>query len=147
MKLFRNILDERQNLEAMQIQRIGFWIVELGLLAAVIVQLIFDAKDTHVAGEFIVMLAGAIWMGIGYFHRGIWDAFTRPGTKSYIFYSVVTGIICGIILSPPTMYLRLGSLLSYLFIFALNFIIIFAVTFILELLYGKVIKAQKKSSK
>ena len=148
MKLFRNLLDERQKLETMRVKSIGFVIVFFGLLVAIIVQGLFlGSKFTHVAGEFIVFLVGGIWATIGYIRCGIWDEFTKPGMKSYIFYSLSGGIIVGFAVSFAQYYRHSPynmPLLYYLQIFAREFAITFALILIVSLLVGVVTKARQR---
>ena len=145
MKLFSNLLDERENLEALRVEALGCRIVILGLLTAIVVQMFFFGFDfKYIAGEWCIMMFGAIWVGIGWVHRGIWDYFTKPGMKSYAVYSLVTGIFCGLLFLLVG-YFRYGrSLWSCLRISAAGFAITFAGTFILYLLVGAVTKARQR---
>jgi len=143
MKLFGKVLDERQESEAMRVERVGFYGILFGLLLVIIVQVLAFGKNAHVHGELIVMTAGAIWGGIGYFRRGIYDPFTKPGMKSYITYGIITGVICGVLFSPPK-YLSYGAYGLYLRIFAKYFTIMFAIGFIVYLLVGTVTKARQR---
>ena len=145
MKLFGNILDEREKLEAMRVEAIGFRIVIFGLLAAMIAQMFFFGFDfNRVAGEWYVMMVGAIWVGIGWIRRGIWDYFTKPGMKSYIIYSLATGIFVGF-LTLLAEYFRNGrSLWDCLRMSAISFAITFVCTFIFYLLFGAVTKARQR---
>ena len=145
MKLFRNLLDEREKLEALRVEAIGFKIVILGLLAATVAQMFFFGFGfKYIAGEWCIMMFGAIWVGIGWVRRGIWDYFTKPGMKSYAVCSLATGIFGGLLLLLAE-YFRYGrSLWSCLRISAVGFAITFAGTFILYLLLGAVTKARQR---
>ena len=56
MKLFRKIIDERQELEAMKITGTGFWILFFGLMLAIILQLFFFEFDIrYILGELVVL--------------------------------------------------------------------------------------------
>ena len=144
MKLFRNILDEREKLEAMRVVSGAFWIVYLGLLAAIIVQAVMGADLSQIAGEFIVLLVGGTWVGIGFIRRGIHDYFTKPGFKSYILYSLAGGILMGLTAALMEFFRKGAPLSDCLRVFAKEFTIMFAVVFIISLLVGFVTKARQR---
>ena len=145
MKMFRKILDERQELEAMRVERGTCWFFFFGLMAAMIVQMFFFGDDfARTAGELVVFVVGCTWMTVGYIRRGIWSYFSTPGMKSYILYSIAVGVIFGPI--PPLMrYFREDAPFSNcLRSFAIDFIVIFILSFILMLLFGAVTKARQR---
>ena len=145
MKLFRNILDERQELEAMRVERSTCWFFFFGLLAAMIVQMFFFGTDfTRTAGELVVFVVGCIWMTVGYIRRGIWSCFSKPGMKSYILCSLACGVIFGA-LRPLMRYFHEDAPLSHcLWSYAINIIFLFILSFILTLLIGTVTKARQR---
>lgn len=145
MKLFRKIIDERQELEMMRVERVGFWLLYLGLVVAIIVQLfVFGFDFKHLAGEFIVLIVGCVVMLIGYMRRGSWDYFTKPGMKSYIIYSLGGGLLFALPMPIAAYFYNGLSFLNCLSIFAINFLFLFSLLFLLLWLLGSVTKRRQK---
>jgi len=63
--------------------------------------------------------------------------------KSYITCGIITGVICGVLFSPP-IYLSYGAYGLYLRIFAKYFTIMFAIGFIVSLLVGTLTKVRQR---
>jgi len=145
MKLFRKIVDERQELEMMRVERGSFWVMLLALVVAILVQLFALGYDfEHIAGEFIVLVIGAVWSTAGYLRRGSWDYFTKPGVKTYALYSLAAGIIFGLV-APLTRYFRYGApLLDCLRVFVINFTSVYILAFLTLLLLGTITKKRQK---
>lgn len=144
MKNFRKIVDERQEKEMMQIERSGFWIMLFILAGSILVQLIaFDINLLHIAGESVAIIIGCMWIMIGFIRRGLWDYFSKPGTKSYVIYSVTAAFLIGSVLSLP--YLRSDiSLWSFMQMFAVRFLGFSVLGFLVLSLYGIVVKTRMK---
>jgi len=144
MKLFRKVVDERQEREMMGIERIGFWIMYFGLVAALLVQLlVLDFDIAHLSGKLTMLLIGTAWLVVGYYRKGLWDYFFNPGIKSYTFTGVIAGILNGIMLFF-FYYFRLNlSLAESLRSSAIWFLAMFIVTFLLTALHGTVIKRRR----
>lgn len=144
MKLFRKVIDERQELEMMRVERSTFWLMFFLLMISIPIQLfVKDFGLEHVAGEFIISMVGCIWSLIGYARRGSWGYFTKPGIKSYIFYSLTAAFIVGI-MHPLIRFFRNGlSILDGLLTFAINFAIMFPVCFLLMWFLGSLIKKRQ----
>ena len=82
MKWFRNLTDEREELELRRIESGAYYVFLLGLDIAIIVQfIIYGISFEHVIGEIIVLLAGVAWVMVGYIRRGIWDLKQNPVQK------------------------------------------------------------------
>lgn len=145
MKLFRKVIDERQELEMMRVERVSFWIMFFSLIIAIFVQLLVLGFDfEHVAGEFIILLTVAVWATIGYTRCGAWDYFTKPGMKSYVIYSLGGGFIFGLMV-PLTWYFKYDTpLLSCLLTFAINFAILFPLLFLTLWLVGSIVKKRQE---
>lgn len=145
MKLFRKVVDERQELEMMHIERGAFYVMVFALAIGILIQIFaLDFDFTHVAGEFIVLLIGTVWAFIGSIRRGSWDYFTKPGMKAYLIYSIATGLIFGLV-APLTRYFRYGApLMDCLRVFAKNFIILFMIAFLTLLLFGTIAKKRQE---
>lgn len=148
MKLFRKVIDERQELEMMRVERVGFWLLYLGLAVAIVVQIfVVDVADFNfadIAGEFIVLIFGCVITLIGHIRRGSWDYFTKPGMKSYLIYSAVVAFIVGTFM-PLARFFRQGiSFSDSLLVFVTNFAMMFLVSFLLLWLLGSATKRRQK---
>lgn len=147
IKMFRKIIDERQELEMLRVERVGFWLLYLGLAAAIIVQIfVVDVADftfTNIAGEFAVLILGCVVSLIGYIRSGSWSYFSKPGMKSYLIASTITAFIVGIFM-PLARFFRLGIPVSEsLLLFAINFAGMFIVMFLLMWLLGSITKKRQ----
>ena len=141
MKLFRKVVDERQEQELKRIESGAYYVFLFGLGISILVQrIIFDFDITHIAGELIVLIIGATWAMIGYIRRGIWDYFTKPGVKTYSIYSAVAGIIYGVL-----GYFRSDvSFLDFLPTFAIRFLWFFVIMFLIIAFTGTIVKMRAK---
>jgi hypothetical protein len=137
MKLFRKVVDERQEQELKRIESGAYYVFLFGLGISILVQLImFDFDITHIAGELIVLFMGVAWAMIGYIRRGIWDYYTKPGIKSYLICSTIVGLVYGIL-----GYFYSGiSFSDFLPTFALRFLWFFVIMFLMLSLLGTIIK-------
>jgi hypothetical protein len=145
MKLFRKVVDEREELEMMRVERTSYYVTFAALLIAIIVQnVLYDFELMPIAGEFIALIAGAVWMCIGFVRRGIWDYHTKPGMKTYLVYSLLGALVFGSLM-PLMRYLADGMTLQLVLpIFAINFVSIFALIFVTMLIYGESVKRRRK---
>lgn len=148
MKLFKKVVDERQELELLQIEHFCFWIVFWGLCISIVVQLSFmGAPFKQVAAEFFILMAGSIGILVGCVKKGQWDYYTMPNTKTYI----VTGgigatifcLIFAIAKYTKSEYYR--NDMNELFVTTIIlFIFMFAVIFIATAVVGKLVQKKRE---
>jgi drug/metabolite transporter (DMT)-like permease len=145
MKIFRKIVDERQELEMMRVERASFWVIFFALVIVISVQTLalgFDLK--HIAGESVALALGAVWAVAGHIRKGSYDYFTKPGMKSYVGYSLAGGLIFGLA-APLANYFRYDTPIGYcLLFFVINFVCIFVLCFLALLLLGNITKKRQK---
>lgn len=149
MKLFKKVVDERQELELLQTEHICFWIVFWGLCISIVVQLSFmGAPFKQVAAEFLILMAGSIGILAGCVKKGQWDFYTRPNTKTYFLTGVIGAIVFCLIFAI-TKYARseyYRNDLNGLFVTTIILsVIMFVVIFISTAVVGKLV--QKKREK
>lgn len=90
----KKIVDERQELELLKIERTGFWILYIALAVDIISKiLLLNVSPKQLIGENIAFMAGSITIIIGCAKRGLWDRYSRPGFKSYLIYSLAGSVI------------------------------------------------------
>jgi hypothetical protein len=151
MKKIRKIIDERQELEMLKIEHLGFWIMFWLLFASIIVKTTMGMSFKQFGVEFGIFMIGCIFTLIGYLHKGTWDAYTKPCIKTYLLYSIAGTIIVGILFGV-TRYLTMDyfrnniqHLIIATFIFSLS---LFILIFIVLYLTGQyAIKRQKQLEK
>ena len=143
MNWFRKVIDEREELEIKRIESGAYYVFLSGLGIAIVVQVFMFESLQYVAGELIVLLAGAGWAMVGYFRKGIWDCRTKPGMKSYIGYSLFFTLVYGIIILVMR-FLSGADMLTSLRFAAINSIVMFFALFLLFALLGNIIKWRRK---
>ena len=144
MKWLRSNADERQKIEAMHVASKAFWILYLGLVISIVVQVIFLGRGwSFIAGEFILMIIGMIYTTIGFCRRGIWDFITKPGVKSYLMYSFIASLFA-VPISIAYYFRANASLSDSLLMFAKSSASMFILCFVLLAVIGTLVKKKQK---
>lgn len=147
-KWFEKKVDERQEMDLLKVEHIGFWLMYYMLLAAIFIQLfLFDDGFEMAAGEWIIFMSISVICLIGWIRKGVWSYQTKkvPGIRSYLLYSTITAIGAGIFFgvfssfkwndtSFESIATRIGS----------NMITMFAITFPIFLIIGTITKHREK---
>lgn len=145
MKKIKKVVDERQEIELLKIEHVGFWIMFWGLCISIIVQTMFMKSTFREFGaEFIIFMISCIIFLIGCIKKGQWDYYTKPCMKTYLMTSIIGTVSFSIIfaISNHIMYKTKGLFLAAAtLIFAAS---IFALIFILMIITGKLIIHQRK---
>ena len=151
MKKIRKVIDERQELEMLKIEHFGFWIMFWLLFASIVIQTGMGASFKQFGVEFGVFMIGCIFTLIAYLRRGLWDYYTKPGIKTYLFYSIVStiivGVLFGVIKYVTISYFR-NSIWKLMISVSIFCVFIFVLTFTTMYLTGQyAIKKQKQLEK
>ena len=104
MKAWKNNLDERQELTLLRLEHNGYWLAFWGLFAAMIVQLFLGWRFREIAGEWIVFMVQAGYLGAACIKNGIWDRYLRPTLKTNLLVSLLAALAAGV--------LKFGGILS-----------------------------------
>ena len=98
-------LDERQEMQLLQIEHRGFWFAFWALAISLLIQtgMGIDGFRT-IAGEFIVFMLLAIYMVIACIKNGIWDRKLKQTKKTNILASIIAGIIVAVFYFAITYY-------------------------------------------
>lgn len=105
MKKMKSNLDERQEMQLLQIEHRGYWLAFLGLLISLLIQTGIGVDGFRtIAGEFIVFMLLAIYMVIACIKNGIWDRKLKPTKKTNILASIIAGIIVAVFYFAITYY-------------------------------------------
>ena len=124
-------LDEMQEMELLKIEHNGCWLAFWGLLATMVIQvLLYGVSDYRaIAGEWIVFMVLALYLGFASSRKGIWDRHLRMNTKTNVICSLIAGLALGIF-QAVLIYKNhpakpVGSVAAGIFIAGLTFVIVF----------------------
>lgn len=145
MKKIKKVIDERQELELLKIEHVGFWIMFWGLCISIVVQAMFMKSSFREFGaEFIIFMISCIIFLIGCIKKGQWDYYTKPCMKTYLMTSIIGAASFSIIFAISN-YLKYKT--KGLFLVSVTLIFagcIFALIFIVMVITGKLIINQRK---
>lgn len=124
----KKIVDERQELELLRIERTGFWVLYIALAVDIMSKIIFlNVSPKQLIGENIAFIAGCITIIIGCTKRGLWDRYSRPGFKSYLIYSLAGSVIFAAVLFAALLIRDVPHAITAAVIFGVSiFVILFA---------------------
>lgn len=98
-RVFAKNVDERQEMDLLKVEHCSFWLMYYLLVIEIVVQgIILDGGD-KILGEWIVFMVVSIFALVGWIRKGVWSFQSKkvPGVKSYLRYSLITGVVAGII--------------------------------------------------
>jgi hypothetical protein len=94
MKLFKKKIDEREELEILKVEHLGFNVMFFTAVVSLVIEsYIMNCEFKVFAGEFVIVIVGAIVTLIGSLRNGNWDYYSKPNVKNYFLYSFVSAII------------------------------------------------------
>lgn len=142
----KKIVDERQELELMKVERSGFWVLYAAVALDIIFKIIFlGFSPEPLIGETAAFALGSLVILIGCARRGLWNYHAVPTLRGHLLYSTVFSAAFGILFfaavySKNSKYALPAALIFTIFIFIIMFITLF--------LLGKyTLKRQEKLSK
>lgn len=145
--MFEKKVDERQELELLKVEHIGFWSVYWMLLASVMIQgVVMNKGISEVLPEFTIFMISCIIIIVGCVRKGLWTYQSRkvPGIKSYLLYSVITGVIGGLFFGFFNTLKWAGGDVKTIVISVICYMIgFFAVTFVAFLIVGSLAKKRE----
>ena len=125
----KNNLDERQEQMLLQVEHRGCWLAFWGLLIALTVQFVMGSDFANMAGEWIVFMVLAVYLGVACARRGIWDRKFKPDTKTNLAFSAVAAVAYGGVMFVKVYHnfpdKIVGSIASGVFSAGYMFVIIF----------------------
>lgn len=93
-------LDERQEQALLKIEHNACWLAFWGLLAVILLELIFFGFDLKaVGGEWLVFLVVTLYLFADCMKKGIWDRKLQPNLKTNFLVSLIAGVVCGIVVT------------------------------------------------
>lgn len=145
-KLFEKKVDERQEMDLLQIEHYGFWLMFWMLLAEIIIQgVVLDGGD-KIFGEGIVFMGTCVFVVIGWIRKGVWSYQAKkvPGVKSYLLYSLITALISGALGALMGVKENPGNLSAIMFRGVMVAVNALWVTFFVLLVVGGIAKGREK---
>lgn len=125
----KNVLDEFQEQKLLQIEKQGVWFAFWGLLAAILIQITMSIGEEdlfrNIAGEWIVFMCLAVYIGAACIKNGIWDRKLKPDAKTSVISSLLAGAICALVFFLATYFKYgklLGSIATAVFMFIVTFV-------------------------
>ena len=145
-KLFEKKVDERQEMELMKVERIGFWVMFWMLLVILVVEgIIMEDGAKLAAGEWLVFMTGCLVVIIGCARKGVWTYQSRkvPGVKSWCMYSLA-GAAAGMVLGLITgLKIGDGNVAGIIYCMVAFAVCIFVLCFIAFAIVGSITKARE----
>lgn len=142
MKKQKNKLDEMQEQKLLKIEHNACWLAFFGLLITIIAQVfIYDTgAEDKIIGEWIVFMCMSVYIVADCFRNGIWDRKASPTPKTNAVYSIIAGVVCGIIrfiVSYRNYHALEGAVAAGVFIMVFAAVVCFASLSILSFYYLK----------
>lgn len=128
----KKVVDERQELELLKIEKMGFWSMYWMLLASFLYQEMFlEAPFSQWAGEFVVFMAASVYVLIACMRKGQWDYYSQPTMKGYFMYSLIGSGIFTIVVGASK-YMKYAAVKEHIWSVGLPIVgLLFSFTFIL----------------
>lgn len=98
MKKYQNMLDEMQENKLMKIEDTGFWLAFTGLLAAILIQMLFHPDVRQVVGELAVFFAMSFYLMVLCLKNGLWSRTPAPTLKGSLLSSTAAALAIGLFL-------------------------------------------------
>lgn len=89
----KNNLDEMQEQALLKIEHNCCWLAFWGLLIALLIQSVLSFDIKVLAGEWIVFMVLACYLGFACLRKGIWDRKLKPNVQTNLVVSLITGIV------------------------------------------------------
>lgn len=141
-------LDERQEQILLQIEHRGCWFAFWALLASIFIQsFLYGMGDLeHIAGEWLVFMALALYLMLSCTKHGIWDRKYAPTVKNNLILSISAAVVFAIlfaVINYHTYQLIDGAVATAIFMFFLLFVLTFlALSLVSRLTYKRLNKLE-----
>ena len=121
----KSSLDEMQEAKLLGIEHNGCWLAFWGLLAAIVVQLFVFGMENfrYIAGEWVVFMALAVYLGEACLRNGIWDRRLKADRRTNLTISLIAGAAAGLIFAAVSL-VRYHSVPGAIASFALLFVFV-----------------------
>ena len=144
-KIFAKKVDERQEMDLLRIEHYGFWLMYFLLFIEIIIQGMILGEHDKVVGEGIAFVVVSVFLVISCARKGVWTYQSKkvPGVKSYLWYSLIAGVLAGIIgvFNGLKWTGNVPALMANMIVMAAG---TFVLTFIVFLIVGGITKKREK---
>lgn len=134
-------LDEMQEQKLLKIEHNGCWIAFWGLAAVIVIQMFLgDYSPKDVAGETCVLMVISLYIVVDCIKNGIWARNLNSGVKTNAGFSLLAGVILGLIFFFRSYYnyhVLVSSIATFIFIALFTTLICFAALSFATGLYKK----------
>lgn len=142
-------LDEREKMELLKMEKIGFWVLFLGLVVSILVQLFaMQAGFRQVAGETIILVLGGMTVVVGGIRNGQEYFGVKHRLRKSLFFGFISALIADILLGIILSFRNTGqdeNVRGLVVTLAVSFLIIWLLAFItLFIMEAASHKKQKK---
>lgn len=148
-KWFEKKVDERQEMDLLKVEHLGFWFMYGMLFIALMVQGIFmEGGGKVIIGEMIVFMSTSIFVLVGWMRKGVWSFQARkvPGVKAYLRYSLIVMVVAGV---PFGLLFGLrwhqGYLPGILFTVVFYMVLMFVISFTGYWIVGSITRKREKT--
>ena len=151
MKMKKTNLDERQEEQLLHIEEKGCWFAFWALLVSMFVQMaVFGmGKFQYIAGEWVVFMCLALYLGISSMRAGIWDRRLKPNAKTNFLVSLGSAVVFGAVFAVVNYFnfhAWQAALITFFLTAILLFVTIFAALSLSVFLYQKRVKALEEAA-
>ncbi len=146
-KLFEKKVDERQEMELMKVERIGFWVMYVMLFAYIVLEGMLKLNIVNpILSIWLTFMVGSMIIIIGCGRKGLWTYQSRkvPGVKSWLMYSLIAGVfnmIVGLIYGLRLPMEDPVTTVACMIGFGVS---TFLLTFVVFAIYGSIAKKQEE---
>lgn len=145
MKQMKKVIDERQAQIAQRSLGWAFWGVTAVLLISLVVKSFFlGLPFTAYVTEMAALLVGAVVDVALDLRGGVYDQYTKPGIRSYLFYSLATALLFTLAVTGGALWRGTPTGLALAVFTCANFLMIFVVCYGAMALYGAMAKKRQE---
>lgn len=91
----RSNLDEQQERKLLEIESRGFWLAFWGMIAVLLVQIVFVKDWIAIASTWVLLMALAIYLVMVSAKAGIWNRKLDMSNRTYLISSFISAIFMG----------------------------------------------------
>ena len=130
----KKVVDERQELELMKVERLGFWVLYAAVAVNIILKVIFVGYSHRLLlGETAAFTLGSLVVLVGCTRKGLWNYHAVPTLRGHLLYSTIFSVIFGIVFYVAVYSKNSKYALPAALIFTVS---MFAILFLTLLLLG-----------
>ena len=144
--LFAKKVDERQEMDLLQVEHNSFYLMYFLLLIEMVIQGIILDEGDKIFGEWIVFMIVSAFALVGWTRKGVWSYQYRkvPGIKSHLLGSLAAGVVGGILGFCGGLKRNPGNISALMMVVVCMAAGTFVATFVLFLICGAIARKREK---